>query len=85
MLVVKEVLFKDISNFSSVVHFVQCSKTVCAISVGGIMRNISIYYSDLLGQWLENKLSTFLPYRYIRNFSKVGQGINPESSYVQSW
>ena len=34
--------FEDISIFSSGGHFVQRSRTVCAILVEGIMRNISV-------------------------------------------
>ena len=40
--VVNEMSFKDISIYSSDGHFVQWSKTVCAIMVEGIMRNISM-------------------------------------------
>ena len=34
-----QMLFKDISSFSSGGHFVQWSETICAIMVEGIMGN----------------------------------------------
>ena len=34
--------FEDFSSFSSKGHFVQRSRTFCAILVEGIMRNISV-------------------------------------------
>ena len=40
--VVKEVLFIDISLFSSGSHFVQQSKLTCAMLVEAITRNISM-------------------------------------------
>ena len=43
---VKEMLFKDISVFSSDGHFVQCSITVCAILVEGTTLNISVHYIE---------------------------------------
>ena len=39
---VQEMLFKDISVFSSTCHFIPQSQTVCAILVESIMRNISV-------------------------------------------
>ena len=38
----KEIFFKDIPIFSFGDHFVQKSRTVCAILVEGNMRNISV-------------------------------------------
>ena len=40
--VVKKMLFKDIAIFSSGGHFVQRSRTVCAVLVEGIMWNSSM-------------------------------------------
>ena len=39
---VVKMLFKDISIFNSGNHFIQCSRTVCAILVESIMRIISV-------------------------------------------
>ena len=38
----EEMLFKDISIFSSGGQFVQQSNTVCAVLAEGIMRNVSV-------------------------------------------
>ena len=51
--------FKDISIFSSD-HFIQCSRTVCAIMIEGIMGNIYVIILNL-GQWFRGcRLRIFL-------------------------
>ena len=69
-------LFKDISSFSSGGHFVQWSRTVSAILVEGILRNMN------LDQWLWKfrfkNISIFSSGGHFVQQSKTVRGYNEE-------